>query len=163
MNTEKPTPDGDRPLIVSSVIVEADCSEWVKRISDVPIEKWTRVKVGQVIDGHATLVPVDSSTADPRHYLELELPVAGSEGEAVARVETLIAGLSAAERALGGAGLTRNPARSSAAAGTLTLVLDPMDPAGAERRLTAIALIVQAGTGFAGMPVPTRVRNGVAA
>ena len=162
MNVVKLTDGGEPPLIESGTIVEYDCSEWVKRISDVPIEQWTRVKIDRVVDGHATLVLVDPAAPPARrHYLELDIKVAEPEGEVDQKIEALIASLSEADRALGGSGLLQHLKWLSPTTGQLLLF--PTTQTGAEHRLNVIAMLVQAGTGFAGMPVQTWVRNGIAA
>jgi hypothetical protein len=155
MKVVKLTPGGEPPLIESGTIIEFDCSEWVKNVSDVPIEQWTRVKIARLPDGQATLVADDSAgVADRRHHLELELPAAESEAEVAGKLDSLVAHLSELDVALGGAGLTR-----TANGSPRIVVLDPNTQAGAEHRLGRIARLTNALFEFAGQPVRTVVKS----
>lgn len=101
---------------------------------------------------------VGEPAAAERHYLELELPVAGPEGEMVRKVEEFIASTSNFDVLLGGAGLVRNTTRSSATTGWLRLVLDPLSQIGAQRRLAEIARVTVTAMELAGTPVRIEVK-----
>jgi hypothetical protein len=100
-------------------------------------------------------------TCEPVEAPSLELTVrpVGDADAAAARFTRLIDSLSEYERKLGGAGVTRDPVRSRAEPGTVTLVLVPNDPVGAEERLEALGRVAVAAGEFAGESVRAEVKR----
>jgi len=121
-----------------------------------PVVDGPLIHVGhRLIRGQVLLEPVEPVV------LELTLtPAPGADaGELAAKVGRLIDSLDEFEKALGGAGVTRDPGPAANGPGTVTLVLRPNDPAGAEFRLGALAKVADAAVAFGtGVRIRTEVK-----
>jgi hypothetical protein len=95
-------------------------------------------------------------------FLELTVTPAGDAAAAFARVAELVDRLSEYDQAVGGAGVTRDAARSRAEPGAVTLVVVANDPAGAEARLEAFGRVAAAAVGYAGEAVRAEVKRSAA-
>jgi hypothetical protein len=124
--------------------IRIDCSEWTQ---DIPPEQWSRgkfVSLGEFRESIRIDCSATESLAPVTLVLSLDL-TPGADAIAVRdKVVRLIETLSDFEKTLGGAGVTWDPKQSTAVDGTVTMVLLPNEPTGAEFRLEAMAKVTSA-------------------
>jgi hypothetical protein len=152
-----PTPEGDRRFVrVGRAAHVVTLHGEATTPDDRPVStgKWVRVS--------RPALPVVTLCAEPVLPVNLEVafPVAGGMGPALLdKVAALIDGLSEFETSLGGAGVTRDLARSRAEGGTVTLVFVPNDPAGSAERLSAFAKVAATAVELVvGSPVTVAIK-----
>jgi hypothetical protein len=139
--------------------IRIDCTEWTQ---DIPPEQWSRGKFVSLSEFREP-IRVDCSASETPAPVTLVLTLDLAQGaDAIAvrdKVVRLIETLSNFEKTLGGAGVTWDPKQSTAADGTVTMVLVPNDPTGAELRLEAMAKVTAATVAEFGPVV--RIQAGV--